>query len=55
MDAPAEPVATARRRPLRALVGLLLLASWIGWAVPALWHQNSTSPAPLCVAFNDRR
>ncbi|MBJ7516075.1 MAG: hypothetical protein ABW207_03200 [Stenotrophomonas chelatiphaga] len=54
MDASAD-VAVPRQRFPRALVGLLLLGLWMGWAAPALWYQHADSPIPLCVAPTDRR
>jgi len=54
MDASAA-VAVPRQRFPRALVGLLLLGLWMGWAAPALWYQHADSPIPLCVAPTDRR
>ncbi|MBD8642987.1 hypothetical protein IFT63_05200 [Stenotrophomonas sp. CFBP 13724] len=54
MDASAD-VAVPRQRLPRALIGLLLLGLWMGWAAPALWYQTADSPIPLCVAPTDRR
>ena len=54
MDASAD-VAVPRQRLPRALIGLLLLGLWMGWAAPALWYQTADSPIPLCVASTDRR
>lgn len=46
MSASAESQqAPASRWP--ALAGIALLATWLGWTVPALWWQTASTPTPV--------
>lgn len=45
MDATNPDRPLLRRR--HALAGVLLMALWLGWTLPALWAQATALDAPL--------